>query len=207
MTARPSTVVGARVVLEGAKRLRWRRVGHATWILDAIWPSPSERRAIVRAVATGEPILVIQSETAVEVDLSDEEVADRAALSRFVVLEDRGVLTLRIAALDWMPDAIAIPAQEFIGEQLALHRSDAGARRAAVLTPRLGRAGNVRVLHIDGLQPDTLTPACISQIVDVAFPRNHHTKGSRHEDVPRRARHRRSPRGDRSDHPEHLGVG
>ncbi|QLD10972.1 hypothetical protein [Microbacterium oleivorans] len=202
MTPDIADASGVRIVLEGRARLRWARAEASRWRLVEIWPSERERRSLQRSLARGQKVLAVQGAAAVDVDLLDEEIADEHAVAPYLTQRDRGVATVRLTALDWAPESISREAQQFIEQQRRLHQAATGGR-AAVLTPALGRRRNLRLVHIDSLDVDRLSSACVQQLAELAFPHPFHHRRRRYEHVPRREGHPGGSCDGRIDHREH----
>lgn len=145
-TARHGDVLA---VFEGARRIRWRRIGLAAWMPVSVWPTTEQLRDVQQYIARGRPILVLLDERVAVVPLLSEElaVADDAVLA---LVEDHvgEVAHVHVPALDWLPDDLRERGLRFL---------EASARQAAamplpmrptlVLEDPQGGASQVRFAH------------------------------------------------------------
>lgn len=59
---------GTMLVMDGQTRQRWARDCHTGWRLEAIWPSPQERRGLITRLNKGTNLLVIVAGNGITVD-------------------------------------------------------------------------------------------------------------------------------------------
>lgn len=162
---------GAIVVLEGKPRQKWRHSCPTEWHLDGIWPSSHERAQILRALRVGQSALIIQNSEGESVDLLDEELSVRVrGISDYIIERERGVTSLFVPSMSWLPARIATSATAFIREQTRVHAA-AGDGKGSILTPPLGLRKNIRVLHLETAATTELAADCLENLAEVAFPK------------------------------------